>query len=433
MTPRPNILVVGAGYVGLATAVFLADKGFPTTVVEKNSALVETLRRGRLHFRERLLAERLREVIGERTLMVAEPEKALYQRADLIFIAIDSANRKTWQMRTATFAEIAAWIGEVRRKTAPTVVLKSTNVLGFAGEFRRLLDAAPFGKAVKLVVNPEFLREGNALEDTARPFRIVIGSREKRDAARLAMLYRQVYRTGVPIVHTDWTSAELIKLASNVYLAYRLAFIHEIADFARREGLDLEAIRMGIGLDQRIGLDYFTPGLGFGGSCLPKDCLLINSRETGNGFTFQSAQTAMAVNEGVLENLVKMLAEKLGGLAGKKIALLGAAFKPDVDDTRDSHAVRLAELLKAKRAKVAIYEPYLAGRDRIPETEFALEKDVAAALDGAAAVIIGTAHKRLAMLRPREVAALVANKLVIDYFRVLNRGGWREAGFEVIG
>lgn len=433
MTPSPNILVVGAGYVGLATAVFLADNGFPTTVVEKNCPLVEQLRRGRLHFREQFLAERLRQVVSERTLSVGMPDKSLYQQADLIFIAIDSANRKTWQMRKNTFAEIAGWIGEIKRKAVPTVILKSTNVIGFAGEFRALLDATPHGKAVKLVVNPEFLREGNALEDTARPFRVVIGSRQKRDAARLVMLYREVYGKGVPIVHTDWKSAELIKLASNVYLAYRLSFIHEIADFARQEELDLESIRKGIGLDERIGLDYFDPGLGFGGSCLPKDCLLINSKESGNGFTFESAELAMRVNDRVLENLITLLRKKIGSLQGKKITVLGAAFKPDVDDTRDSRAVKLVQLLRAKRAKVAVYDPFLAGIETIPETEILLHPTIETALKGASAVVIGTGHKKFALLRPKEVGALVENKLVVDYFGILNRGGWNEAGFEVVG
>lgn len=433
MTPRPNILVVGAGYVGLATAVFLAENGFPTTVVEKNCEVVEALRKARLHFREPALAAALKRVIGNRTLCITQPEKTPYQHANIIFIAIDSANRKTWRMRHDSFAEMAGWIGELRRKPSPTVVLKSTNVLGFAGQFRDLLDAAPNGPSVKLLVNPEFLREGMAFEDTAHPFRIVIGAREKRDAAGLMSIYRSVYPDSMPIVQTDWDSAELIKLASNVYLAYRLAFIHEIADFARHAGLDLEPIRKGIGLDKRIGLEYFQSGLGFGGSCLPKDCMLINSDESSRSFKFASASAALAINDRLLKNLVAMIEARLGILKGKKIALLGAAFKADVDDTRDSRAVQLARSLILLQARVAVFDPFLCGRELVPETEIPLEPDLNSSLKGAHILIIGAAHTQFAQLDPQYAAGLMKHRLAFDYFGILNRARWSRAGFEVVG
>ena len=432
MKARPRILVVGAGYVGLATAVFLAAKGHTVTVSEKRPETVDLLRRGRLHFREAELARRLKDTVASKRLTVDVPEPEIYRQADIIYIAIDSADRNTWRMRLEPFEEMAGWIGAVPRKTPPTVVLKSTNRLGFADEFRALLDDTPHGKKAKLLVNPEFLREGFAFEDTAKPWRIVVGSQNRKDAARLLMVYRTIYPKSVEIVHTDYRSAELIKLAANVYLAYRLSYIHEIADFSRREGLDIEAIRRGIGLDPRIGLDYFNPGLGFGGSCLPKDCMLINSEETDKPFTFESALAAMTINDRLLTNLVELLKDRLGSLQGKKIAILGAAFKPDVDDTRNSRAVELAKLLKRRRAKVAVFDPYLAGRAVIPETKIELVPDLNTALKGASAVVIGAAHRRFAMIKPKQTAGLVKRKLVIDYFRILNRKGWQDAGFELV-
>ncbi len=432
MKTKPSILVVGAGYVGLATAVFLADKGFPVTVADTNPDIIDRLQRGRLHFREPKLAARLRDVVKSKRLRPSLTEKKRYEAANVVYIAIDSANRNNWSMRLEPFEQIAGWIGGVKRKAPPTVVLKSTNIMGFAEQFRKLLDNTPHGKAVKLVVNPEFLREGMAYEDTEKPWRIILGTREKRDAARLVMIYRHVYPKSIPVINTDWKSAELIKLASNTYLAYRLAYIHELAEFARGQGLDIDALRQGIGLDPRIGQDYFNPGLGFGGSCLPKDCNLLNSKETSLGYRFESARVALDINSLVLENMIDLLKDKLGSLKGKKVALLGVAFKAEVDDTRDSRAVELAKMLRRRHVKLAVHDPLLGSQETIPDTTIPLEPNSEAALRGASAVIIGCPHRRFSLLKPKEVAVLMRKKLVFDYFRILNPRGWKDAGFDLV-
>ncbi len=282
------------------------------------------------------------------------------------------------------------------------------------------------------MVNPEFLREGRAYEDTARPWRIVLGVDKPAAAGGLLRLYRSLYRESIPRIITDWQSAELIKLAANVYLSHRLAFIHEIADFARMAGLDLDSIRRGIGLDPRIGLDYFEPGLGFGGSCLPKDCRLINSSEATGWFQFKTARTALHINDRVIENLVKRLQQRIGPLRGKKLALLGVAFKPQVDDTRHSPAVRLALGLQRRGAILACHDPYLKNSSRVPATELPLEPDPYLVLHSATAVIIGTAHEEFRRLKPLRVARQVAGRVVCDYFGILNRKTWSQAGFEFI-
>lgn len=432
MTPHPTILVVGAGYVGLATAVFLVDNGLPVIVVEKNTYALETLRRGHLHFREPLLQRKLKRILKEKKMQLSHPAKELYQNSEFIFIAIDSADPATGKMRLAAFEKMARWIGEAKQKSPLTVVLKSTNVIGFAERFQGLLNQTAYGSRVHLVVNPEFLREGFAYEDTVHPWRIIIGVNEKKAVDRLLRLYRSVYSKSIPTVVTDWKSAELIKLSSNVYLSHRLAFIHEIADFARMEGLDIDAVKQGIGLDPRIGLDYFAPGLGFGGSCLPKDCHLINSQEAAISFEFKTARTALEINERILDTLIDRLRSKLGRLAGKKIAILGAAFKPEVDDTRGSQAVKLALKLKRHGASVAFFEPYLKEAAKIAEGNFPLEHSLEAALRGASAVVIGTAHKQFRSINAKYVAKLIKTRLVCDYFGALNRTKWITEGFEFI-
>lgn len=432
MKADDSILVVGAGFVGLATAAFLAAKGNKVTVVEKNPLIIDSLNNGRLHFREPALAAKLKSVVARGRLTVVISSKAWYQNASMIIVAIDSADSKTWKMKLAAFERMAEWIGSSKRHRPAMVVLKSTNILGFSQIFRALLDKAEHGREVQLVVNPEFLREGTAYEDTAHPWRVVIGADDPRALQRMVRFYRKMYPKSVPIVTTDCESAELIKLGANLYLSHRLAFVHEMAEYANGCGLDFTAIQQGLSLDPRVGADYFEPGLGFGGSCLPKDCYLINSNEAGSKFDFLTADTALKINERVLTNLVSALQKRTGKLKNKKIAILGAAFKPECDDTRGSQAVKLALMLRRRGASISIYDPYLKRSEKIVEGNLPLSPNLKHALSGACAVIIGTAHQQFRRLQPKKMAALVKTRLVVDRFRILNRSNWEKNGFEFV-
>ncbi len=432
MTSDDSILVVGAGFVGLSTAAFLAGKGRRVTVVEKNRLVVDSLNRGKLHFHEPTLAREIGKVLKSGRLQITAPSKESYQRSSMIFVAIDSADQRTRKMRLAAFERMAQWIGGVKRERPALVVLKSTNILGFAELFRVLLDAAPYGSSVRLAVNPEFLREGLAYEDTAKPWRIIVGTQDTPTRTRMVRFFRSIYGSAVPLVATDWKSAELIKLSSNLYLAHRLTFINEIAEYARPEGLDIDAIRKGIGLDPRIGQDYFEPGLGFGGSCLPKDCHLINSSEVGGEFWFLTAQTALAVNDRILDSVVDALQSQLGKLKGRKIALLGAAFKPQTDDTRGSRAVELAVRLMRLGVRVSVYEPFLKSAERIVEGNLPLEHNLEATVSDASAIVVGTAHRRFRSLKPESIARLVKKRLVVDRPAALARRRWEKHGFQFI-
>ncbi len=437
MAPPKNasnkqILVVGAGFVGLATAVFLATKGYRVTVHDKNQFVVDSLNKGKLHFKEPRLQVEFKKVRAAGRITVTTPRKEPYQGADFIFIAIDSADQRTFRMKLEPFRRLADWIGSKRRSRAATVVMKSTNALGFAEQFRRMLNDTPYGAKVHLAVNPEFLREGLAFEDTAEPARLVIGANSKAASQPLIALYQEVYPRSLPLVRTDLRSAELIKLGANLYLAHRLAFVHELATYAELAGLQFDPIRQGIGLDPRIGLDYFKPGLGFGGSCLPKDCHLVNAGDLPAGFSFDVADTALTVNDKVLDLLASTLRDKLMSLKGRKIALLGIAFKEELDDTRNSRAVALAQTLKRRGAKPAVFDPMLPDVESIPDANITLEPTLDAALTNASAIIIGCAHKKFRSIKPARAAKLVRRKIVVDRFHLLNRKAWEAEGFSFI-
>jgi UDPglucose 6-dehydrogenase len=427
-----RILVVGGGFVGLATATFLADRGLNVTIAEKNPHTVESLQRGELHFHEPTLRDHFENCVANGTVTVKRPARNLYEEAEMIVVAIDSVDASDWSMREDVFARMADNIGTKKRRRPAMVILKSTNVLGFSQMFRDLLDATPHGREVGLAVNPEFLREGFAYEDTAQPWRVVIGSDDKQTGKQLSRFYRNIYDSQVPVVVTDAKAAELIKLASNLYLSHRLAFVHEVAACARQSDLDVEAILKAVSLDPRIGGQYFEPGLGFGGSCLPKDCHLANSRQMGSHFRFRTAETALQVNEDFLNQVIGDIKTSLGSVKGRKIALLGAAFKQETDDTRGSRAVELARRLRRRGAQVAVHEPYLKNVSRIVDGNLPLEGDLDNCLRGAHMIVIGSPHARFRKIQPKLAASLVRRKLVCDCFRLLNRSTWEKNGFRFI-
>jgi len=334
---------------------------------------------------------------------------------------------------------MAGWIGSVKRKRQAIVVLKSTNVYGFAEKFNQFLQKTPYGKDVHLMVNPEFLREGFAYEDTENPWRIIIGAENAKAASKLLSFYRTAYKKSIPLFAGSWGDAELIKLASNLYLAHRLAFINEIAEFSRLENLDIDLVKEGIGSDPlvkegigsdpRIGLHYLEPGLGFGGACLPKDCRFINAPMIKKQFTFQTAKTALDINARVNELLVKKLQKELKSLRGKKVAVLGIAFKPETDDTRESRAVELVLKLSRKGALVNVYDPFL----KEPQTnKIKYHTDINNAIKGASILIVGCAHKQFKNIKPEVARKLVKKPLIADYFRILNRTRWEKAGFKFV-
>ncbi|HOP06810.1 MAG TPA: nucleotide sugar dehydrogenase [candidate division Zixibacteria bacterium] len=433
MTTEKSILVVGAGFVGLATATFMANKGCSVVVAEKNPILVESLNGGKLHFHEPRLDREFRKLIKTDRLTVDEPHPDDFASAGTIVIAIDSADQKTWKMKLSAFERMAGWIGSTQRKRKGSVILKSTNVLGFAEMFAGLVARTPAADLVEVTVAPEFLREGFAYEDTASPWRVVIGTPQGHHGSAVEKLLKSLYPKRTPFVVTDLRSAELVKLGSNLYLSHRLAFINELAEYARVESLDMEAVREGIGRDPRIGLEYFTPGLGFGGSCLPKDCHLINSSELEPSFDFQTAYTALLINDQILEGIIERLKKKLGSLKGKRIAILGVAFKPETDDTRGSQAVKLAQMLRKRGAKPTLYDPYLKKAKRLPDAGLDLCKDISEALKGSRAVVVGCAHAGFKKIKPTDLVRMTGRKpVIIDYFGIFNRKNFEKQGMEFL-
>jgi UDPglucose 6-dehydrogenase len=351
-----RICVVGSGYVGLVTASCLADSGNHVTAVDIDAEKVARLSRGECPIFERGLEELIRTNLKSGRLLFTTSLKEGVQGARVIFITVGTPGRPDG---TADPAPVERVAGEIAAAMAGPVVLvtKSTVPVG-TGERIEQIVASRTSHPFHVVSNPEFLKEGTAVDDFLRPDRVVIGAEEREAGEIVAELYRPFVRKSQPILFMSRRAAELTKYAANAYLATRISFINEIADICGRLGVDVDEVRRGMGLDSRIGLHFLYPGVGYGGSCFPKDvrALACTARQCGAGCGLLEAVDER--NRAQRENLARAIIERLGpALSGRKLAIWGLAFKPNTDDVREAPAITIIERLLEAGAEVAVHDP----------------------------------------------------------------------------
>ncbi len=341
--------VVGAGYVGLVAAAGLALGGHQTVIAEANPSRLARLRERRAPFLEPGLDEWLRRA-GER-LSVVSSVKEMGPR-DAIVIAVGTPSGVSGQ---GDLTQVRQAVEEVVRTAAPgtVIVMKSTVPPGTGRELVRQY-VAPARRGLAYVSNPEFLREGKALYDWLHPDRIVVGAEEGWAAERVAELYRGI---DAPVLRTDITSAEMIKYAANALLATKISFINEIANLCELVGAHIDDVATGVGMDPRLGPHFLQAGIGYGGSCFPKDTRALYFTAAVNGYAFELLRAVIEVNRRQRIRVVHRLNTLLGGLAERSVAVLGLAFKPGTDDTRESPGLEIARTLAGYGAKVQVYDP----------------------------------------------------------------------------
>ncbi len=352
-----KICMIGTGYVGLVSGACLADFGHKVECVDIDQARIDTLNKNEMPIYEPGLRELVhRNVEGER-LSFSTDLKAAVQATNVVFVAVGTPaleNGETDLSYVFSAAEeLARYLNGYK-----VIVQKSTAPVGSARKLAEIVAKnAPAGAEFDVVSNPEFLREGSAIEDFLRPNRVVIGAESDRARSVMKDVYRPLYLLETPIVTTSLESAELIKYASNAFLATKISFINEIAAICERVGATVDDVAKGIGLDGRIGSKFLHAGIGYGGSCLPKDVtsLIHFSREHGYEPTIIAA--AHAINRGLVDVAMGKLRAAAGDLKGKTIGLLGLAFKPNTDDLRDAPSLRIVERLQAAGAGVKAFDP----------------------------------------------------------------------------
>src|SRR5499433_788054 len=349
-----NICVVGTGYVGLVTGAVFADLGNDVVCVDKDQDKIAALKAGGMPIYEPGLEEMVLRNAGDGRLSFTSDLAVSVRHADVIFIAVGTPPKDTGETDLSHVESVAAEIGRSMNRYK-VVVNKSTVPVGTGGFVREVI-ARHQSRAIEfdVVSNPEFLREGSAIEDTLRPDRIVIGAPTQQVAMTLVELYAPLER---PMIITDLPSAEVIKYASNAFLAAKISFINSIANICEAAGADIGHVAKGMGLDARIGTQFLQPGLGYGGSCFPKDVDSLIHTAAQLGYDFKLLRSVVEINKERAIHLVGMLDKALGPLEDLTVAVLGLAFKPNTDDMREAKSLEVIRLLHAAGARIRAYDP----------------------------------------------------------------------------
>ena len=353
-----KLAVIGAGYVGLVSAACFAEFGFSVTCIDKEQGKITALEAGKIPIYEPGLDQVVHSNFEAGRLSFSTDLKQAVGEADVVFIAVGTPTRRGEDAADLSYVFGAGTEIAVAMKGFTVVVTKSTVPVGTAEKLKALIAKTRPDADFEVASNPEFLREGSAVEDFLRPDRIVIGVSSERAEAPLRQLYRPLTQKDVPIVFTSCQAAEVIKYAANTYLATRIGFVNQLADLCEKVDADISDVTRGMGLDKRIGQHYLQPGPGFGGSCFPKDtrALMVTAREHKSPFTV--VEEVIEANERRKRGLTDRVAAAVGGkMDGKRIAVLGIAFKADTDDIRDAASLVLIPELQKKGAIVAVYDP----------------------------------------------------------------------------
>jgi UDPglucose 6-dehydrogenase len=423
VSEREPIGVIGTGWVGLVTAACFAELGHRVVARDIVAEKVAALERGEVPIHEPDLPE-LIERNRERLEFTTEIEPVL-DAARLIFICVQTPPTHSGD---ADLSAVMRAVEEIGGGEQRALVMKSTVPVGTG---RRIRAAA---KGLAYVSCPEFLREGTAVKDFLEPDRVVIGAQpgDEWAAEAVAAAYEPV---GAPIVRTDVSSAEMIKLASNAFLATKISFINEIANVSEEVGADVTEVARGMGMDDRIGPRFLQAGIGYGGSCFPKDVSALKILAGNSGYHFQLLNSVIEVNELQKRRVLSKLTKHLGSLSGKRVALLGLAFKADTDDMREASSLVLASRLQGEGAKVVAYDPVAEDRAGELLSDVEMSQSALNAVDGADAAILVTEWPEFAELDWTEVARRMATPLLVDGRNFLDAEALRAAGltYEGIG
>src|SRR5690349_7883417 len=354
---RMHISVIGSGYVGLVTGACFAEFGVNVTCMDSDSRRIEKLEKGEVPFYEPGLAELVAKGFKAGRLSFTTDIAKAVDKALVIFIAVGTPPSPDGSADLSFVKEVGRGIAR-HMSSYKVIVTKSTVPVGTGEAIREVVKKTQKDPIrFDMVSNPEFLREGSAIEDFMRPNRVVIGADSDQAIAIMKDLYRPLYLIETPIVVTDVPTAELIKYASNAFLATKISFINEIANLCEKVGANVQMVAKGMGLDHRIGAKFLHAGPGFGGSCFPKDLAALIQTGERHGYPMQIASAASRVNDSQRGRMIDKIQEALGGLKGKTIGLLGLSFKPNTNDLREAPALAIGQELLAEGAAIRAYDP----------------------------------------------------------------------------
>jgi UDPglucose 6-dehydrogenase len=427
-----HVTMIGAGYVGLVSGACFADFGHDVTCIDKDAQKVASLNRGEIPIFEPGLADLVAANMRQERLHFAV-DTAAVSKADAVFIAVGTPSRRGDGHADLSFVYDA--VREFAPLLSPTavVVTKSTVPVGTGDEIERILREKRPEVAIQVVSNPEFLREGAAIQDFKHPDRIVIGTDDARARSVLAEIYRPLYLNAPPMFYVNRRTAELIKYAANAFLATKITFINEIADLCEQVGGDVNEVARGIGMDNRIGGKFLHAGPGFGGSCFPKDTSALLKTAQDYGVPLRIVEAVSAVNEQRKRAMSRKVVAALdGSVRGKTVAVLGLTFKPNTDDTRDSPAIPLITALQDLGATVRAYDP--AGMEQakpqLPSVQYCSSAYDAA--EGAHAIVIATEWEQFRALDLARLKSTMALPVIVDLRNIYRIDEMKRAQFRYV-
>jgi UDPglucose 6-dehydrogenase len=429
-----RLAVIGAGYVGLVSGACFADFGHSVICIDKDERRIAGLRRGEIPIFEpgldEIVANNTRQGRLAFTTDIAEGVKG----AEAIFIAVGTPSRRGDGHADLSYVYAAAREAAASLDGFVVVVTKSTVPVGAGDEVERILRETNPNADLEVVSNPEFLREGSAINDFKRPDRIVIGASSERARAVMTEIYRPLNLNHPPLVFVDRRSSELIKYAANAFLATKITFINEIADLCEKVGANVQDVARGIGMDNRIGAKFLHAGPGFGGSCFPKDTLALVKTGQDADAPLRIVEAVAAINDQRKRGMAKKVIAACGGsVRGKTIGLLGLAFKPNTDDMRDAPSLALALALEDAGAKLRVYDPVAMAQAKpsLPRAVFC--SDAYDCADDAEALVIVTEWDMFRALDFGRLSQVMRAKVLVDLRNVYSGEDVRRRGFAYVG
>ena len=426
-----KVAIVGTGYVGLVSGACFADFGHTVICIDNDDAKIAALENGQIPIYEPGLDSLVAENVQAGRLSFTKDLKAAVAESEAVFIAVGTPSRRGDGFADLSYVYAAAEEIAHAIDGYTVVVTKSTVPVGTGTEVAEIIRKARPEADFSVVSNPEFLREGAAIEDFKRPDRVVVGAEDERSRDVMRELYRPLYINETPILFTNRTTSELIKYAANAFLATKITFINEMADICEKVGGDVQEVARGIGLDQRVGSKFLHAGPGYGGSCFPKDTLALVRTAQTFGAPTKIVEAVVEINDRRKKQMAERVVEACGGdVNGKTVALLGLTFKPNTDDMRDSPSLDIVPALQAAGAKIKAFDP--AGME---EAQKLLEnvdytEGPYQTLDGADAVLIVTEWDEFRALDLDRVKTLLSKPIMIDLRNIYRPSEMAELGFE---
>ena len=428
-----NVTILGTGYVGLVSGTCFSEFGFEVCCVDKDIDKISNLNLGIMPIYEPGLKNIVNKNRDAGRLKFSNDINNYIKNADIIFIAVGTPARRGDGHADLKYIYEAAEQIAKNISNYTVIVTKSTVPIGTGDEVKKLIKKINPSADFDMVSNPEFLREGNAIDDFMRPDRVVVGVESERAKEVMSTIYKPLFLIETPIVYTDLKTAELIKYSANAFLAVKISFINQIADLCEKVDADVHDISRGMGLDKRIGSKFLHPGPGYGGSCFPKDTLALVQTAKTHNIDLSIVKTTIGYNEKRKSKMADKIIENLGNnLSTQKVAILGLAFKPGTDDMRDSPALEIIPKLLKEGITISAFDPEAMNEAKLLLSDIQFSDTMEDCLQGADALVILTEWNEFRGLTVSKLKGLLKGKILIDLRNALNPENFEESDFTLV-